>query len=204
MQSIRLVYILNFVGIIAFAISGSIKGIKHSLDLLGIVVLGVVTALGGGILRDLLLNTLPSVLLNEWELFVAVIASLIPFFFAKKISKIAFFIKIFDALGLAVFTVTGAEKGFSFNLGMFGVIIMGTSTGVAGGMIRDIMVSEIPFVLKEEIYASFSIVGSFLFFLMARYTMIPRTIIIYTLITLIFLGRLIAIKYKLSLPKSRE
>jgi len=202
MSRIDFMFFLNIVGTVAFAISGSMKGIKYSLDILGIVVLGVITAIGGGIIRDILLNTVPEVLINEVNLIVAIIASIIPFVFAKKIYKISFLIQLFDALGLAVFTIIGARRGLSHNLGALGVIIMATSTGVAGGMIRDIMVGEIPFVLKEEIYASFCILGGLLFYLSIKYFHLPEIIVAYFLILLIFVGRILAIKFELQLPRA--
>ncbi len=204
MNTNLLLLILNEIGIIAFAISGAIKGIKHSLDFLGIMVLGVLTALGGGVLRDILLNTTPVILKNEIDIIFAISASIAAYFFAKRLQKLSFIIQIFDALGLAVFTIIGAEKGLEFNLGLIGVIIMGTSTGVVGGMIRDVLVGEIPFVLKEEIYASFSILGSFLYCILLRYLKLNKEIAIYTVILMVFIGRLIAIRYRLQLPKARN
>ncbi|MGC8765895.1 MAG: trimeric intracellular cation channel family protein [Brevinematia bacterium] len=199
-----LLLILNEIGVVAFAISGAIKGIKHSLDLLGIIVLGVLTAIGGGVIRDVLLNTMPLILRNELDLIFAIIASLVAYFFARRLEKVSFLIQIFDALGLAVFTIIGAEKGMEHNLGLLGVIIMGTSTGVGGGMLRDILVGEIPFVLKEEIYASFAILGSFFYCVLFKYFALRKEIVIYVIILLIFIGRLIAIKYRLKLPKVKE
>ncbi len=196
--------ILNIIGIIAFAISGAMKGIKYSFDLLGIIVLGMITAIGGGIIRDVLLNQIPLILKNEKDLIFAIIASIIPYFFVKKIEKISFLIQLFDALGLAVFTVIGAAKGMEANIGIFGVIIMGSLTGVAGGMLRDILVGETPFVLKEDVYASFAIAGSFLYYILVKFTFLNKMIIIYGVIILIFIGRLFAIKFKWNLPKPKD
>lgn len=196
--------ILNIIGIIAFAISGAMKGIKYSLDLLGIIVLGIITAIGGGIIRDVLLNQIPLILKNEKDLIFALVASIIPYFFVNKIEKISFLIQLFDALGLAVFTVIGAAKGMEANIGIFGVIIMGSLTGVAGGMLRDILVGETPFVLKEDVYASFAIAGSLLYYILVKFTFLNKMIIIYGVIILIFIGRLFAIKFKWNLPKPKD
>ncbi len=198
-----IIFILNIVGIIAFAISGAMKGIKYSLDLLGIIVLGVITAIGGGIIRDVLLNTTPLILKNELDIILAINASIFPYFFVKKIEKISFLVQLFDALGLAVFAVIGATRGIEANLGIVGVIIMGTLTGVAGGMLRDILVGEIPFVLKEDVYASFAIAGSLIYYLLIKFTFLNKVIIIYLVIFFIFIGRLFAIKFKWNLPKAK-
>jgi len=203
--------ITNYIGIIAFAISGMLKGLKYRLDIFGVTVLGVMTAVGGGILRDMLLNEIPGSLLNERDAYLAITISLISYLFlhnklegSRKISR---FIMISDALGLAAFTIIGAEKGVNANLGPFSTAVMATLTGVGGGVIRDLLVSEIPFVLKEDIYAALCAVGGFLywFLALANQNMLGRENLAYGVFIVLFVIRLVAIKYKLNLPsKFRE
>jgi uncharacterized membrane protein YeiH len=192
--------ILDIIGVVAFAVSGAFKGLKHKLDILGIVVLGIITALGGGILRDMLLNTMPSSLLDERDIYFAIGASLLTYLAGTRIHDYSSIIRIFDAAGLALFTVIGAQKGIASGLGPLGIIMMGTLTGVAGGMIRDLLVCEIPFVLKEEVYALFCIIGALAYKLMISFGA-GETVSSWSVIGFIFLGRLFAIKFNLHLPK---
>lgn len=197
-----LITILNIIGVIAFAISGALKGMKSQLDILGVIVLGIITALGGGIIRDILMNVIPSSLLNERDMYFAIAASLLTYFAGRRIHNLTDIIRIFDAAGLAVFTVIGAEIGVSGGLGVLGVIIMGTLTGVAGGVIRDLLVAEIPFVLKEEVYALFCIAGALIYRILSV-SHIPNSIAVWSVILMIFSGRILAIKFNLHLPKRK-
>lgn len=194
--------ILYIIGIIAFAASGSFKGMKHQLDIFGVIVLGIITALGGGILRDVLINKIPFALLNEHDLYFSIGASLIAYFFGNRIHDYTEIIKYFDAAGLALFTVIGAQKGIEAGLGPLGIIMMGTLTGVAGGMIRDMLVCEIPFVLKEEVYALFCVFGTLGYILLQKTGMNPMSASWIT-IAFIFIGRVIAIRFNLHIPKRR-
>ncbi|HNX58757.1 MAG TPA: TRIC cation channel family protein, partial [Spirochaetota bacterium] len=115
-----LITILNIIGVIAFAISGALKGMKSQLDILGVIVLGIITALGGGIIRDILMNVTPSSLKNERDMYFAIAASLLTYFAGRRIHNLTDIIRIFDAAGLAVFTVIGAEIGVSGGLGYLG------------------------------------------------------------------------------------
>lgn len=196
--------VLNISGLIAFSASGVLKGVKSKLDLFGVVVLAVITSLGGGTLRDIMLNRVPVSLVNDKDMYLVIVVAVITYFIAKKVENYIMFIKILDAAGLALFTVVGAEAGFNAGLGALGVIIMGTCTGIVGGAIRDILVKEIPFVLKEEIYAVFSIIGSLIYWAGMKYFSIDKNMLIYFIITFIFIGRVIAIKFNMQLPKIEE
>jgi uncharacterized membrane protein YeiH len=196
--------VLNLSGLIAFSASGVLKGVKNKLDIFGVVVLAVVTSLGGGILRDVILNRVPTSVVNERDMYLVIIVALITYFISKKVENYIIFIKILDAAGLALFTVVGAEAGFNAGLGALGVVLMGTFTGVAGGAIRDMLVQEIPFVLKEEIYALFSITGSVMYWIGINYLNIDKNMVIYFIIPFIFIGRVVAIKYDLHLPRREE
>lgn len=201
--------ITNYIGIVAFAISGMLKGLKHRLDIFGVIVLGVITAVGGGIIRDMLLNEVPGSLLNERDAYLAVVTALISYLFlrnklegSRKISRL---VMISDALGLAAFTIIGAEKGVNAGLGPFSTAVMATLTGVGGGVIRDVLVSEIPFILKEDLYAVLCAAGGFLYWFLADQGILERKSLAYAIFILLFMIRLVAIKYKLNLPgKFRE
>jgi uncharacterized membrane protein YeiH len=201
--------ITNYVGVVAFAISGMLKGLKHKLDIFGVIVLGVITAVGGGIVRDMLLNEIPGSLLNERDGYVAIVAVVISYLFlcnklegSRRISRM---VMVSDALGLAAFAIIGAEKGVNAGLGPVSTAVMATLTGVGGGVIRDLLVSEIPFILKEEVYAVLCVAGGLLYWFLANKDFFERENIAYAIFLLLFTVRMIAIKYKLNLPsKSRE
>ena len=110
-------------------------------------------------------------------------------------------IRIFDAAGLALFTIIGAERGMSAGLGLLGTVLMATLTGVAGGAIRDVLIMEIPFILKEEVYALLSIIGAVVFWIGINYFDLDKSILSYIIIIMIFAGRMIAVKYNLHLPR---
>lgn len=154
-------------GTIAFAISGSFKGIRHNLDLLGIMVLGFVTALGGGVIRDALLHQTPVAFIDLMPSLYAAIGCLIAMLSSKLSMKIvspltrpeskAFL--VIDAIGLASFTVLGARMGVDAGLNLFGIVLLAAITGVGGGVLRDMLVMEVPLVLKADFYATATIIG---------------------------------------------
>lgn len=215
--------ILDIIGVIAFAISGVTKGARHHLDILGVIVLGVITALGGGVIRDVLLNQFPFSIENPRDAYIAIITSVVtflivredgPFFIVqtgidkglRKISgrmSLNYIIQIFDALGLAVFTIIGASKAYEMGMGPLPVVLMATLTGVGGGIIRDVLVREIPFVLKDEIYASLCIVGAFFYYISLHFNLLSYAVVDYIVVIGIFVARLLAVKYQFSLPSAK-
>ena len=156
----ELLTVLNIVGVIAFTLSGVLKGLKHQLDIFGIIVLGAITAIGGGIIRDVLLNKIPNTIISEKDIYLSVIVSVLGYFIAQNLDSLGKLISITDALGLAAFVIIGAEAALtSKGIGLMGTAIMATLTGVGGGMIRDSLVRETPFVLKEDLYATLCVLG---------------------------------------------
>ncbi len=192
-------HITNLIGVIAFAISGVLKGMKYKLDILGIIVLAVMTAVGGGVIRDTLVNKIPNVLINPDDMYVAIITSIIVYILIKKSKnkKRSFYYEllIMDSIGLAIFTIIGAKIALNANISTVAVGIFATITGVGGGVVRDILVGEIPIVLKEDIYAFLCFVGAVFYVYMPK--TISSEIIIFSLIVIV---RLIVIKYKINLP----
>ena len=159
------------IGTIAFAISGSFKAFRHELDLLGVLVLGFVTALGGGLMRDALLHTTPAAFLDLGPATYALIGCLIAIAlnaaFKGLIPHIArpegkLFLAL-DAVGLAAFTVLGAQLAAGAGLNVFGIVLLAAITGVGGGLLRDVLVIEVPLVLKADFYATATIIGGILF-----------------------------------------
>lgn len=198
----ELLTILNVIGVIAFTLSGVLKGLKHELDIFGIIVLGAITAIGGGIIRDVLLNRVPNTIISERDIYLSIIVSVIGYFIAQNLHSFGKLISITDALGLAAFVIIGAEAALgNEGVGVMGTAIMATLTGVGGGMLRDSLVRETPFVLKEDLYATLCVLGGILYYYFSKHTTVPKSVYSNVIMLGIFTTRILAIKYKLNLPK---
>lgn len=195
--------VMNIIGLIAFAITGSIKAIKEGLDLLGITVLGVMTALGGGITRDLLINTVPNALKSVSDMSIALLGVWIAIILYKVVKgdlQNKYYIIIPDAIGLSAFTTTGAIIAYNAGVSFFGIIILATLTGVGGGLISDILLGKVPSVLRDDFYASCSIVGALGFYITITVIDSLNTASIVCAIIVLML-RIVAILYNWKLPK---
>lgn len=150
-----LLLLLDLVGTFAFALNGALVAIRlASVDIIGVLTLGMVTAVGGGILRDLMIGDTPPATFSDWRyLAVAALASLIAFGLGNWLDRLAMPITVLDAVGLGLFAVTGALKAVEFGLGPVQAIILGAVTAVGGGTIRDMMLRQVPTVLRQELYA---------------------------------------------------
>lgn len=201
-------YMFDMIGTIAFAVSGALVGVARKMDIFGMAVLALATAIGGGIVRDVLLgyfppNSLRNVVYVTVVLAVTVIVFLI---YNSRYRKHAMGPRsrasylLADALGLASFTVTGASAGFKLypELPIF-IVLLGTITAVGGGIIRDMLAQRIPSVLKEDVYALPSIIGGIVYYLML--TSSWASMAVYGAFIVVLVIRLLAIKYNWSLPK---
>ncbi len=203
--------VLELIGIVSFSISGAMVAIEKKVDVFGVVLLGVITAFGGGFLRDLTLGQIPPTMFyHVWLCLIAAVAAVIVFLFAyylfeayrREEARIERGNNFIDAIGLGTFSVIGTQvtlaAGFSDNA--FLCICMGVFTGICGGVIRDLLVREIPFVLRKRIYALASIAGAFVFYyvnlLMGKEMAASLLGIVST-----FLLRALATRFKWDLPK---
>lgn len=202
---------LELIGTVSFAISGSLVAIACSLDLFGVIIVGCTTAVGGGMVRDLLMGNVPPRIFYQPEvLLLGVVTSVVVFVFAafnakrfagvrQKLDHTNIF---FDALGLAAFSVAGVEAansaGYSDN--MLLSVTLGVLTGVGGGILRDVFVNEKPYVLTKHIYAVASILGCMVYYIIGTYFnhQIVATIVS---VLLIVVFRLLAAHYRWKLPK---
>jgi uncharacterized membrane protein YeiH len=197
-----LLYTLDLIGTAAFAASGALAGIRREMDLLGVMVLGLVTATGGGTLRDLLLgDTPPFIFQDETYLYISIAVSLLVFIYHRHLGFLAHPLTFFDALGLGTFVVIGTGKALDFEIGFMGAIIAGAMTATAGGMIRDVLSNEVPMVLQKEVYASACLIGGALFTLL-HYLQVPRTPTLLASAATVTVIRLMAVRYNWSLPKA--
>lgn len=153
---------LDLTGTFAFALNGALTAVRVArLDIVGVVTLGMTTALGGGIIRDIIIDYLPPATFSDWRyLAVAAAGSLLAFFLGRRLDRLATPILILDAAGLSLFAVTGASKAFEFGLGSAQAVILGAITGVGGGTVRDVLLQRIPTVLRSELYAIPALVGA--------------------------------------------
>ena len=153
---------LDLTGTFAFALNGALIAIRLAkLDIVGVMTLGMITALGGGIIRDILIDSLPPATFSDWRyLAVAASGSLVAFGFSHYMDRLTTPILVLDAAGLSLFAVSGALKALSFDAGLAQAVILGAITAVGGGTIRDVMVGRVPVVLRSELYAIPALVGA--------------------------------------------
>ena len=205
--------VLEVLGTIAFAVSGAMVALQRRLDGFGVLFLGLTTALGGGCLRDVLLGRIPSAMFSHPLYAVVALATALTVFLLAYCRRTGFFGHLeqidrvnntFDALGLGVFTVIGVRTCVAMGFGQnaFLCIFLGLITGVGGGVLRDMMSREIPMVLCRRIYALASIFGGAVYFLLQH--LIPESAAALLGILLIFLTRMLATRYRWSLPRIGE
>lgn len=197
------IYILDLLGVAVFAISGALAAGRKSLDLLGVIVIAVVAAIGGGTLRDLLLDRHPIFwIADPVYLVVITAAAVLTLLYARRRGPPGVALLVADALGLAVFTIIGAQAAESVGLPAVSIVIMGTLTGVAGGVLRDVLCGEIPLILRRDIYATAAVAGASLYLLGQVAGFSPLVSAITGIVTVVVL-RLIAIVKSLGLPVFR-
>lgn len=198
MESAHFIHALDLFGVSVASISGTLVAGRKRMDIFGVVVLGLVTAIGGGTLRDLVMGATPVFWLRQENyLFVSLISSLATFIWIHFRSVSMQPLLIADAIGLAAFTIVGTSKALAFSFSPTIAVFMGVLTGIGGGAIRDVLAGEVPFVLRREIYATASLSGAI------AYLMLPSGTYLQMLgsFLITFIIRLIAVRFDLSLPK---
>ncbi len=195
-----LVYWLDIFGVLVFAFSGALMAGRYKLDPFGVVVLAAVTAIGGGTIRDIILQTPVFWVAEPIYLFAILTTALLTIVIIREPKRIPKkFLLIADAFGLALFAVLGTEKALSLGSPIIVAVVMGTITGVAGGMIRDVLCNVIPMILRQEIYATAALLGGCLFALLDYIGWQQDIAAIISIISALTL-RLTAIYWKVSLP----
>jgi len=156
-----LVLLLDLAGTFVFALSGATAGVRRRLDLFGVLVLSFVAANSGGILRDLLIGAVPPASISDWRyLGVSVLAGVVTFLWAPSIERLNNPVRLFDAAGLALFAVVGANKALAFGLNPVMAALLGMLSGIGGGIVRDVLLAEVPLVLRADLYAVAALVGA--------------------------------------------
>ncbi|MDR1524825.1 MAG: trimeric intracellular cation channel family protein [Tannerella sp.] len=202
-SSVSFVKVIEFAGTIAFAISGVRLAAAKEFDWFGAFVVGFVTAIGGGTVRDLLLDVTPFWMLNPVYVLCSFIGLIIVIMFSRQLVRLDTPFFIFDTIGLALFVVVGIEKTIYLDYPFWVAIIMGTITGVLGGIIRDIFIHEIPLVFRKEVYALACVFGGFVY--CACYWMrLTDFVCEISASTAIFMARVLAVKYRWGLPRMKN
>lgn len=151
----------DLAGTFVFALSGAVAGVRNKLDLFGVLVLSFAAGNSGGIARDVMIGAVPPAAIRDWRyLAVSILAGLITFYWYRIINRLSSPVLVFDAAGLALFAVAGASKALAFHAGPVAATLLGMLTGIGGGMVRDVLVREIPTVLRTELYAVAALIGA--------------------------------------------
>lgn len=201
-------FVLELIGVAAFAVSGAMVAIEKKADIFGVLFLAVTTALGGGVIRDVLIGRIPPVMfVSYWYLLISVVAALAVFIdaylrsekYKLHLDKLDAVNNVFDAIGLAVFTVSGMNAAMPVSDNVILVLFVGMCTGVGGGMLRDVMTNTMPKVLRKRVYAVASLIGGGLYYVM-HVLDINQLLSIGCGMLVIFALRLFATIYKWNLP----
>ncbi|QTD38014.1 trimeric intracellular cation channel family protein [Polaribacter batillariae] len=199
-----LIYVLDILGTFAFAISGALVASDKKFDLFGVLIIAFVTAVGGGMLRDVLINAHPINWIGDLNyLFVIFAAVVFTFLFKSKIAHLSKTMFLFDTVGISVFTLLGLEKGLSYDLHPIIALIMGMISAVFGGVLRDVLTNKIPLIFQKEIYASACLAGG-ISYLVLSYVHMPENIIFIISAAIIIIIRVVAVKFELELPKIKD
>ena len=194
-------YIIDILGTVSFAVSGAFLAMEKKLDPFGVLVLAFVTALGGGTLRDIMIGNLPvSWLSNSSATIVIFSSAIVTMFFGRYLKHLTTALFLFDALGLGLFTVVGIKLGLEKHFSIGVCITLGTITACFGGVVRDVLLNHIPLLFRKEIYALACIAGGLVYFLF-RELNIDADLVTVLCILIIFTIRIIAVRYKISLPQ---
>ena len=192
---------LDFLGTAVFAISGALAAMRRKFDPFGVLILASVTAIGGGTLRDVLIGNTPVNWMIHWEYLIIIFcATFIAMLFRKKLSFFRKTMFLFDAIGLGIFTIIGVEIGLNSGLHPIICIILGTLSASFGGVLRDILSNEVPLIFHKEIYASLSIIGGIIFYVLLQ-TSLPINVNYVITSSLVVVLRILAVRYQWILPK---
>ncbi|MGJ7030371.1 trimeric intracellular cation channel family protein [Niabella hirudinis] len=195
--------IIEILGTIAFAISGTFSAMQRKLDVFGVLIIAFVTSVGGGTIRDLLIGDTPVAWMRDVQVcLVILVTSIAAIIFKTYIRKLKVTLFLFDSLGLGLFTVVGLQKGINFGLNPGICIALGTITGCFGGITRDILLNTIPLIFRREIYATVCIFGGVVYLLLLHFK-INTDISKFIVIAIIFVTRIIVVQKRLSFPRMR-
>jgi uncharacterized membrane protein YeiH len=189
-------HLLDIIGTMAFAMSGALTAMNKKLDPFGVFIIAFVTAVGGGTLRDVMIGRTPVGWMQDLTyVYVIILGFVLTILFRKRLDKLRTSLALFDTIGLGVFTLIGIQKGIDYHLHPTICIALGTMTACFGGVIRDILCTEIPVIFRKEIYATICILGGIVFFILRKMNL--ENDILYLVTSLVIIAvRVLAVKYK--------
>lgn len=194
------IYGIDLIGTFVFAISGVMTAVNKKFDVVGAAIIGMVTAVGGGTIRDLLIGETPVSWMKDVNYLFVIIASMpICYFFQKEIRKLRKGIFIFDTIGIALFTIIGLEKTLAIGLSPAIAVLMGIVSAVFGGVTRDVLTNEIPLIFRKEIYATACLAGALTFLMFQKIVPEFRHSMIVSIVV-VFIIRFLSVKYKWAIP----
>lgn len=200
----NIIYAIDIIGTFAFAISGALVALKKEFDVFGVIIIAFVTAVGGGMIRDVLINAHPINWIGDinyiWTILIAVS---ITFLFRSRIAPLRKTMFLFDTIGISVFTLLGLQKGLSYNLHPFIALVMGMVSAVFGGVIRDVLTRKVPLIFKKEIYASACLSGGVVYLILGNFK-INEDLHFIVSASVIIIIRTVVVKYELELPKIKK
>ncbi|HWK57081.1 MAG TPA: trimeric intracellular cation channel family protein [Parapedobacter sp.] len=195
----EIIYYIDLLGTMVFAISGAMAAMRHNIDLFGAAFTGFVTAIGGGSLRDIFLNLRP-VWVDDGNYLLAILAGVLIAILSRSIlGRLARTLFLFDALGIGFFTVVGVQKSLAYDSSGIAAVVLGMFSAVMGGVTRDTLLNETPLIFRREIYATACLLGAILFFTLDSFGVSYNINASLSVITVVFV-RVIAVKYRLALP----
>jgi uncharacterized membrane protein YeiH len=196
--------VIEVLGTTAFAISGASHAIHKKLDVFGILIIAFVTSIGGGTVRDVLLGDLPVAWMrNELTIGVILVSAFATMLFDGHLKKLTTTLFLFDSLGLGLFTLVGIEKGLQYGFSAGMSVALGTITGCFGGVVRDVLLNNVPVIFRKEIYASACIAGGILFFALHWVGATDRIAQISCMFAIVLI-RIIAVRFHLSMPQIKK
>lgn len=195
----EIIYYIDLLGTMVFAISGAMAAMRHHIDLFGAAFTGFVTAIGGGSLRDIFLNLRP-VWVDDGNYLLAILTGVLIAVLSRSIlGRLARTLFLFDALGIGFFTVVGVQKSLAYDSSGIAAVVLGMFSAVMGGVTRDTLLNETPLIFRREIYATACLLGAILFFTLDSFGVSYNINASLSVITVVVV-RVVAVKYRLALP----
>lgn len=192
-------FVFDILGVIAFSISGVLSGVNKRLDIFGIFIIAFVTSVGGGTLRDILIDQPVFWMQNMLYSYLIFVAGLLAVIFRKKLYYLKNSLFLFDTIGISLYTIIGIQKGIQAELHLIICIMLGILSACFGGVLRDILCNEIPIIFRKEIYATACLSGGIIFFILTYFSVPPNWVVILSG-AVVFTVRLSAVVFKWSLP----
>ena len=196
-----ILYVFEAIGILFFAISGALTAAEKRFDAMGVMIIASVTAFGGGIVRDLMIGATPVVLLTRPSYLYLIIAGVVvAFLFNRRLNKLRKTFFLFDAIGLGLFAIVGMQKALLFNITPMYAIVLGMITATFGGLLRDILCHEVPFIFRKELYALVALFGATLFYFLEMYCTTDLVAFGISVVSVVVI-RILAVKYNWNLMR---